>query len=499
MDLAAPTRARPFFAFARAHGRQAVLAAAVTIGLAMRLAYDRAAPLWLDETFTGVIAGQPSAAGLFHWLTTELTGPFFYAPMWLWAKLAGTGDTALRAPSLVWTLLAPLFVFVRGHRDPTMRWSWTVLLLLWLPAAPLASDARPYALLMLLATLQVAALCAVLRDPTRKAAVIWAAVTTAMGLTHYPALVTGLVQGAAILAVHRRAAWRLWPAAAPFAVLVAWMAVHLRFVVQIAGKGAAQCPPFGWNDLVRLPTLVVGGGSLAALLGLVIVVDLIGLRRRHTGWSAETSTTVAGMAGFLLLVLIAWAHPGFAPRYFLATVPALLFGASWWLAGAVRRDAPASAAFLGILLLGAASLTAASATDATLDQRHAFELERPSAWLMERPVNRLLFMWADSSAELGPRSLDHNLEEVGAFFFTRAHRHPIVEVVHAPAGTDAAAEVIARVGTDPGTVVLWLANVPSADPRRRPDALIRAPGWACRDWGEGLAVSVACRRIRKAA
>ena len=495
-----PSRPWPFLAAGLAHWRPVLLATALAAGLAMRLLYGHANPLWFDETFTGVIAGQATVPDLIHWLRHELSGPLFYAPLWAWARLAGIGDAALRAPSLVCTLAAPLFVLVRGHRDPLMRLSWAVLLLLWLPAAPLASDARPYALLMLLATVQIATLCALLRTPTRRAALRWTLATTAIGLTHYPALIPGVAQGLLLLAVHRRAALRLWPAAAPFLLLAAWMAVHLPFALAVAAKGAADCPDFGWSEITRLPTLIAGGDGLALLLAIAVAMDLIGRREApavRPRLQAEGLASVGGVAGFGLMIAIAWLQPGFAPRYFIAAVPALLFAASWWLAGALRRGAPAGAAFVVIALFASVGVAATSWRDPGLDQRHAFELERPSAWLLERPVDRVLFMWTDSSAELAPPWFDRNLAEVGGFFFTRAGRRPVVEMVHAPRGVDATAAVVARAGDDPRTAVLWLANVPSADPARRPDALMRRPGWSCRDWGEGLAVAVACRRVTR--
>ena len=492
-------RPMPGLAWQRLPWRAALLTAVCVVGLSMRLLYGRGAPLWLDETFTGVIASQSTVTGLLHWLTTELTGPLFYAPLWAWAKVAGNSDAALRAPSLIWTLAAPLFAMSRGHRDPLMRFSWAALLLLWLPAAPLAADARPYALLLLLGTLQVAALCATLRTPTRRAALGWTATTAAIGFTHYAALIPALAQGLVLVAVHRRAMLRLWPTAIPFVLLAGWMVIHLPFAIPVTAKGAAVCTTLGWRGIAALPTLVCGSSTLALLLFGAFAMDLVG--RRPTlawpRWQPEGLTTIAGISGFALIVGIACVLPGFAPRYLIAAVPTLLFGASWWLANALRRGAPAAAAFLAIAMLGAASLAASSWHDTALDQRHAFELERPSAWLMQEPVDRILFVWTDTNAELAPPDFDANLAEVGGFFFTRAGHRPKVELVHATPHIDVAATVAARLGDDPRTTILWLANVPSPDPLRRPDDLMRRSDLLCRDWGLGLSVAVACRRVTR--
>ena len=135
---------------------------------------------------------------------------------------------------------------------------WAAVLLLWLPMAVFASDARPYALLVLLGTVQAAAFCAMMREPTRTRALWWVLPTLAMGLTQYIALLPGLIQGLLLLAVHRGRAVRLWPAALPFVVLVAWAVLHLPFVARVAGVGAAMTSTLGWGTAAQLPVLIAG-------------------------------------------------------------------------------------------------------------------------------------------------------------------------------------------------------------------------------------------------
>ncbi|HEU0044469.1 hypothetical protein [Sphingomonas sp.] len=477
--------------------RPALLIASLVLGTLARLTHGDGMPLWFDETFTGVIAGQPSGAGLWHWLRTELTGPFFYGTYWLWARVAGVSTEALRLPGMIFTLAAPLIVLRWGHRDATMRLLWATVLLLWLPMAVFAQDARPYALLILLGTLQAAGFCSLMREPTRAAALRWVLPTLAIGLTHYFALVSGLVQGLVLLAVHRRAAARLWPAALPFALLVGWMALHLSFVTRIAGGGMAMSTSMAISDLSRLPVLIVGDGPFALLLALPLgwmLVERARDWRDAPAWrpSPEAWTGLSGVAAFLLLFAVACVVPGIAMRYFLPTLPAAIFGLAWCLRGGVVRGSVAVPAFFLAANIACLGLAASGVGDRSLDQRHAFGMDLPSRWLMERPPERLIFFWADPTAVLST-GLDANVAEVGGFFLHRAGSKAPVELARVPVGADAAALVGARALAKPDTAILWVGNAPSADPRRRPAPLFRDPRWECRDFGAGLALSVACR------
>jgi uncharacterized membrane protein len=124
-----------------------VLAAAIVAGIAHRLIFGWFAPLWLDEAYTGVIAAQPGIAGLIQWCRQEMTGPFYYAGIWMWEKLAGDSNLALRLPSLIASLGAIALVAAFGGSNRRERLLWTGLTAIWLPGLLFVAQARPQALL----------------------------------------------------------------------------------------------------------------------------------------------------------------------------------------------------------------------------------------------------------------------------------------------------------------------------------------------------------------
>ena len=192
---------------------RSALIAALVVGVLGRLAYGYGAPLWFDETFSGVIATQPDFTRLLDWCLNELTGPAYYMPLWLWAKVSGSSDVALRLPSLILSIAAPLMILWRGSRDPALRRYWAILCLLWAPAFAAAWDARGYAQLFFLGAAQAILFLRLIERPTTCRAAAWTGVSALLLLTHYWSGVTFAVQALAFVAVHRRRALACWPAA----------------------------------------------------------------------------------------------------------------------------------------------------------------------------------------------------------------------------------------------------------------------------------------------
>lgn len=150
------------------------LSAAFALGIAGRLLSGWHAPLWFDESYSGVIATQPTSGLWLSWCLHELTGPVYYGLLWITAHLFGGSDGALRLPSLIASLVVAPLVAWRGHPDRDTRLIWAGLIALWVPLFDFATFARPYALLFLLCTMQAIAFLSLLRDPRLGRAALWA-------------------------------------------------------------------------------------------------------------------------------------------------------------------------------------------------------------------------------------------------------------------------------------------------------------------------------------
>src|SRR5512139_2711991 len=216
---------------------------ALVVGIIARVAAGRGLPLGFDETFTATIASQPNFAGLLHWCLTELSGPAFYMPMWIWAKVAGVSDAALRAPALAFSIATPLMIARFGHGDRNIRLWWAALTLLWLPDLPAATEARPYAQMFFLGTVQAIMFLRLAAHARPWPAFWWGTATALAVLTHSYALAIGGCQGLALLGVHRKSLVRLWPMAVPLAVMLAWMAFHLPHVLQFMATHLTHYEP----------------------------------------------------------------------------------------------------------------------------------------------------------------------------------------------------------------------------------------------------------------
>lgn len=485
---------------------QLLIGVALLLGVPARIAFGQDAPLWFDETFSAVIATQPSVGAMVRWCLNELTGPLYYAPLWAWVRVFGASDVSLRLPSLLCSIAAPLAVLRWGHPDRIVRLFWCAIVLLWLPALIFANDARSYAQLFLLGSVQAIAYLRLLRDPTTRRALAWTSVSVLFALTHYYALPIVASQGLLYLALCRWQAVRTWPALLPVPLLLGWMAVHLPFVLGLSARYGAAYVASKPTLLLQTPALVFGTNVQGEL-----ILGLIGLSSALL-WHApltqpvpkgspmpERALILSSVLAFALVLGMGLIHPGFAPRYLTPFQPALLFGVAWWARWSMRRSVKPAIGLFAVMTMGMAGALVAAVGDRTLDDRHLFNMERPTAWLMQRDVRRLVFVWADPVGVISAPTPDTRAKEgeMGGFFFRRAGRPVAVTVPGTPAGPPSSADVLAAAGTDPNAAILWIANDVQS-PRHVVPRLAGA-AWECRDFGGTQVTVVACRRPLQAA
>lgn len=463
------------------------LAVAVALGLGLlhRLLVGWDAPLWLDETFTAAIAMQPTFAGLIYDCLHELGGPVYYGFMWAWEKLAGPGDVAMRLPSLLFAIAAPLVMLRWGHPDRATRLTLAALAALWVPGAYYASEARSYSLLFLGGTIQLICFGQMMRAPTRAAALRWCIVSALLILTHYHAAVLGGLQGLAFLAVHRVRALRCWPAALVFVPMGAWMALHLPLHIRFSNPDVSWQSLLTFRDLLGLPQLLLGLGKASYLLVPIVAVTLavdLWATRRRIAFPFDRIDIIAvalSLAAVAIVFGAGFIQPSFTSRYLIPFVPGVLLGLALW---AVRwsgrwRYAPLLLIALFALMF-TRDLQVKLAKD--VDFRRGYSWDPASAWLRERGVRHTVFLWDNSNAVI----MDPwQLGRVGAFFLHRAGE-PVTGRAVKAIGTDAEIRAaLARAASTPESLSKVTGTITLARFDRKLQLSQDDPRYTCRDFG----------------
>ena len=464
-----------------------IFLAALPLGIAARIWPGWGLPLGFDETFTATIASQPDLAGMLRLCLTELTGPAFYMPMWLWAKVAGTSDAALRAPVILLSIATPLMIACFGHPDRATRLLWAALTFLWLPILPTANEARPYPVLLFFVTSQAILFLRLAAAARPALAFWWGAATMLAALTNSYALIVGGCQGVALLVAHRRDMLRLWPVILPFLLVAAWNAFHLPFVLGFMARPLAYYEPDRWNMFLAAPMFVMGQG-----VGGYLILCLILLTRRH--WQEKLRVTSQSAlliwAGVGTAIIILWAGHVGTQRYITPAIPALLFGIACWAKQVLSRDA--ALAKLPYVALWAAMFfeLIVGSRDPHLLHRKYFEIATASDWLMQRHPKRVHFLW---SSPTGWKSNDRNLAEVASFFFRREEQ--AAKVIVERGGTDPNGALVAASAGEHDSAILWISDITLAQAMiPRIDQIDRR--WECRDFGGEGKLIYACRQRR---
>ena len=162
--------------------------------------------LWLDEVLTGELA-RGSLGGLFHRVAEqEANPPLFYVVEWLWTRVAGTSELALRLPSALCGIALVPVAYGIGRRLASERAG--VALAALVAVHPLlvyySQEARGYA--------AVALACAVgflyFLDAVegRRGALGWAVASAVALGCHYFAIFPIAIEAAILLARRGRAA-----------------------------------------------------------------------------------------------------------------------------------------------------------------------------------------------------------------------------------------------------------------------------------------------------
>ena len=366
-------------AFARR--RDVVLVTALAAaGLTLRLVATRG--IWLDEATSIHQAQMPMSQMLEVLRTTDVHPPLHYLVLWVTVRLLGTGELAVRLPSLIAaTALVPLlYVVGRELYDRRAGYAAAALGAVAPFAVWYAQEARMYALFMVFALLALWLQVRILRDGTRRRDWIgYVLAAAALVYTQYFGILFVGVQAIAFgVAVARGAlpARRVLGLAALLALLVAPLTPFAvdQFAANEAGGRGFQQPaqaggavepgaaPGAYAALTNTAWAVLGYHSnatmtaIAALwpLGLLLALALLG---RGRSWPTLLIVACAALPGIALFALGQLKPFVFEVRYFVGAVPLVILLLARGLTSWARRPAVvglACAAAVAALGLGLA-------------------------------------------------------------------------------------------------------------------------------------------------
>ena len=357
------------------------------LGLAVRLASHRG--LWVDEAISVTQARQPLGTMLATLRDNDVHPPLHHLLLWVTVRVAGSGELAVRMPSIIaGTLTIPaVYGLARELYD---RRTGIVAAILAVPAPFMvwySQESRMYALFMLLAVLSVWSQMAAMRGGRWKAWFSWSLTTAALLATQWFAVVPILVEEIAFAVVlwrrrgDRSAQWayvRRW-ATASFTFLLLTLPLLPLLLGELSayrtrGSTLAALPSAAGGDVAaataHLSVYSIGANliwaatgyhadstmaQIAALWPLVLLGCLALLGRK---WRSETKLVVALVAAPLavLFVLGSVKRDLFELRYAAGAVPLVTVLFARAITGIARTRRALVAATAGVTLLLVVSL-----------------------------------------------------------------------------------------------------------------------------------------------
>jgi mannosyltransferase len=322
-----------------------LLAAIVAVVVASRLWQARES-LWLDELHTAwcAVGPWPEVANR---AAEGNQSPLYFRLTWLLVKVLGGSEWIVRLPSLVAGALLPIALY-----GLTRRWTgsvWLGLLPAWLSAVDtqfifFGTEARPYAMVQLLAVLHVGLFAELVDRPIPGRRALWVVGSLLLFYLHYTAILlvaAELVFYVALGWVRRQRLAYGWSMLALDGMLVgllslgAWDNVRAIFARRRNWDFVEQLPL--WQAIVLLHW-----GWAAIVVGAAAVIGRLRASSQNGDSNREAQASVAALnarlfelqllalSWFLVPVLFAWlttmtdAARLLFPRYLAASGPAAL-------------------------------------------------------------------------------------------------------------------------------------------------------------------------------
>lgn len=460
------------------------LGSVYVIGTRLHVAAE--APLWLDETWSAMIATRVDWPSFWKESWLDVNPPFYYLFLTGWISIFGDSNLMLRLPSLLFGVVAAALPVVWRPRGlgPTAAWIWAGLILLWPPGQFVMLDARGYALMLLLSTSSCLIFARLLEHLTLKRSAVWVTLGTIMFLTHYFAAVLIAAQGLVLGYRHRTRLFRVWPAAMIAAPGFAWLVAHLPRLKAYAGKDVVWQHVTNAESTLGYILYIFGAWSWVSfglMAGILVVAGLDKWKPKFGDANAaelsdQTLMLVAGTAaiGFCIAIVIGVVQASLINRYLVPLVPPAMLG----LTLIVRRSARQELA--GLLLVFVFLLPGLNATrmENNAEGRALYGYEKGSEFIRSYKPDQLLFLWDHPAAKILDR---RSLERMGGYFMKRAGVDIPVRTLIVSDTVDANV-VLRAMATGRRTGVIWLYNTADRTAaRNHAPSFENDPVWKCRD------------------
>lgn len=456
--------------------RPLALVALVVAALGVLARFAAQTPLWLDEALSVNVSALP-IGDIAEALRHDGHPPLYYLLLHGWIDLVGDGDTAVRALSGIFSVLALPLAWLLGRRrgGPALGW----LAVLVLAASPFAlryaTETRMYSLIILLTLIGWLAIDRALEAPRPLPLVVIALVSGALLLTHYWSFwLLGSVGLVLVVrwwrsdgADRRASGWAAVAVAAGAVFFLPWLP---SFLEQASATGTPWADPSRPTAIVGLTLLDLGGGRelaeatlYAVTVGALVLIGLLGraVDDRHIDLDLRVRPEQRGPAAVVALTLAVGAVAGyasssaFASRYAAVILIPIVMLMAVGLAQ-LRSPAVLAGAVAVLLVVSAAGAAEVLFTDRT----QAEELAAPIN--AEARAGDLVVFCPD---QLGPSGIRAITVEVDAVTYPRLEDPHFVDWVdygerNRASDPEAFAEsVLERAGD--GTI--WLVS--SADYR----------------------------------
>ena len=319
-------------------------------GLVLRLWGLGSQSLWYDEWLTSE-AVDGSLPDLFrHVADREGIPPAYFVAQWAWVQVAGDGELALRALSVlagVATIPVAALVATRlgqGRRAARLAALFTAVnpMLVWY-----SQEARPYSLIAFVGALSLVPFVGLWRDGpgARRDLVAWAAVAACAVAIHYFAAFLIAAEGLALILRHRAAWRRLLLAAVPGAVV---LALHVPVALRQHSHEINRL----WISEFAVATRLEEAGRAALvgpsvpddrlwlLVALVVVLAAVLLAVRAAPEARRAAGVLTGVAVASVVPPVVLAATGIADvvvgRYLIASLVPLVVAVAIGLAAGPR-------------------------------------------------------------------------------------------------------------------------------------------------------------------